>query len=250
MYTVVGGRTRSLRLPAPHDQVLPGMPWGRFDTLLTPAYWRGQTWQYQLLGWYADLRLGRSLSEEVAACLLGGYGMPAELGLAAYSRLQDRGLLVAHVPAEDIEVALTEPFQLAGGRRRYRFPRQKARYLCGCLQRLENFEEPEDDLSLRDALATLPGVGLKTASWVTRNYRKSDVVAIMDVHILRAGRSLKLFPANWEPQIHYRQLESRFLTFAQAIDTPAGLLDGVMWDHMRRLPTKPTGAQQLWLHLG
>lgn len=245
MYTVVDGRTRALRLPAPHDLVLPGMQWGQFDALLTPAYWRGQTWQYQLLGWYADLRLGRTLVEEVAACLLGGYGMPAELGLAAYVRVRDRGLLAGQYGADAIEVALAEPFELTDGHRRYRFPHQKARYLKACLEMLATFEEPEADFDFRDALASLPGVGLKTASWITRNYRGSDAVAIVDVHILRAGRVLQLFPAGWAPHSHYRQLEARFLTFARALDTPAGLLDGVMWDHMRRMPTRAAESQQL-----
>jgi thermostable 8-oxoguanine DNA glycosylase len=247
MYAVVGGRTRALRLPAPQTFVLPGMPWGLFDALLTPAYWRGQTWQYQLLGWYANLRLGRTLAEEVAACLLGGYGMPAELGLAAYARLRDRGFLVGRPAREAIETALVEPFTTARGRRRYRFPHQKARYLTACLERLATFEEPRGDLELREALATLPGVGLKTASWITRNYRGSNAVAIVDVHILRAGRVLQLFPTDWSPQSHYRQLEARFLSFAQAIETPAGLLDGVMWDHMRRMPSRAIETHQTQL---
>ncbi len=245
MYAVVEGRTRTLRLPAPQVLVLPGVAWGQFDALLTPAYWRGQSWQYQLLGWYADLRLGRTLVEEVAACLLGGYGMPAELGLAAYQRLRDRDLLTGRPDETAIKSALIEPFKMSGGNRRYRFPNQKARYLTACLERLSTFEEPENDLELRDSLAAFPGVGLKTASWITRNYRSSDAVAIVDVHILRAGRALQLFPLCWTPQSHYRQLEARFLTFAQAIEIPAGLLDGVMWDHMRRLPARGAGTQQL-----
>ena len=236
MYAVIDGRTRTLRLPAPGALVLPGMTWGPFDVLLTPAYWRGQTWQYQLLGRYSNLRLGRTLAEEVAACLLGGYGMPAELGLAAYARLRDRGLLVGQPSPEAVEALLMEPFTTAHGKRRYRFPRQKARYLTACLQRLATFDEPRGDIEFREALAALPGIGLKTASWITRNYRGSNDVAIIDVHILRAGRALRLFPADWVPQHHYRQLEARFLLFARAIETPASLLDGVMWDHMRRLP--------------
>lgn len=30
-------------------------------------------------------------------------------------------------------------------------------------------------------------IGPKTASWIVRNYRKSDCVAIIDIHIHRAG---------------------------------------------------------------
>jgi thermostable 8-oxoguanine DNA glycosylase len=243
MYTIVRGQTRSLHIPAPHILVLPGLQWGAFDTLLTPAFWRGQAWQCSLLGWYSDLRLGRTLTEEVIACVLGGYGMPAELGIAAFSRLRDDGLLHNHPDFVSIRRALSTPFLVGKGERRYRFPQQKARYVAACLEKLQSFQEPDDDLKLRDRLASLPGVGLKTASWITRNYRNSNKIAIIDIHILRVGRILQLFPADWTPIRHYRKLEERFLAFANAIETPAGLLDGVMWDHLRRLPLSVINAR-------
>jgi hypothetical protein len=89
---------------------------------------------------------------------------------------------------------------------------------------------------LRDRLAELPGIGLKTASWIVRNYRGSSEVAIIDVHILRAGRHIGLFAQDQEPQRHYRELEAAFLAFATALEVPAAMLDGLMWDYMRRLP--------------
>ena len=171
----------------------------------------------------------------MAACLLGGFGMEAELGLAAFARLRDRGLLNELTIPFVLEKALSEPFIIRGHRRRYRFPRQKANYLAACLNQLVGFTEPDDDAALRDQLRRLPGIGSKTASWIVRNYRASNVVAIIDVHILRAGRHMSLFHANLEPHGHYRELEQRFLHFADAISTPAAMLDGLMWDYMRRL---------------
>ena len=238
MRAILNGRVRALTLPGPDDHVLPGMPWGAFDELMTPAYWRSQAWQHDALGTYRDLRLGRTLAEEAAACLLGGYGMPAELGLAAYARLRERGLLAGAPPAQTLETALLEPFQYRGGCRAYRFPRQKARYLAACLARLDDLAEPADDTEFRDVLTALPGVGLKTASWIVRNYRASNAVAIIDIHILRAGRHVGLFEPEWTPQGHYRDLETAFLCFATAIGTPAALLDGLMWDQMRRMPPR------------
>ena len=235
MHAMFGTDLRELTLPAASDCVIPGVYWGAFDELLTPAYWRGQAWQHEALGTYKDLRLGRTLSEEVAACLLGGFGMPAELGLAAYARLRERDLLVGRPSACVLESALAEPFTYSGGRRTYRFPKQKARYLSACLARLDNFDEPADDISFRDLLSTFPGIGLKTASWIVRNYRASDAVAIIDVHILRAGRHIGLFAADWLPHRHYRRLETAFLCFANAISTRASLLDALMWDQMRRI---------------
>jgi endonuclease III len=161
--------------------------------------------------------------------------MTADLALAAYWRLRDTGMLHGTPTAAQIEAALSEPFHIHGRIRRYRFPRQKARYLSACLECLIEFSEPEDDLMFRDNLAELPGIGPKTASWVVRNLRPSSAVAIIDVHILRAGRFIGLFPDSWEPQRNYRDLEGKFVAFADALEVPPAILDGLMWDYMRRL---------------
>jgi thermostable 8-oxoguanine DNA glycosylase len=234
MYALIAGTTERLELPSPDEYVLPGIRWGAFDELLTPAYWRGQAWQHERLGTYRHLRLGHTLAEELAACLLGGFGMKAELGLAAYARLRDRGLLEGTPTDSLLERSLAEPFVIRGYARRYRFPRQKARYLAGCLRLLSDFAEPSDDVVLRDQLAEFPGIGLKTASWIVRNYCGSNRVAVLDVHILRAGRHIGLFPPEISPQRHYCNLEDAFIRFAAALDTGAGMLDGMIWDYMRR----------------
>lgn len=235
MYALINGGLKSLELPNADNEVLPGIRWGAFDELLTPAYWRGQAWQHEQLGTYKHLRLGNTLAEEVAACLLGGFGMKAELGLAAFFRLRERGLLETTSEENVLEQALAEPFAIRGQLWRYRFPRQKARYLAACLGRLCNFVEPQDDIKLRDHLAQLPGVGPKTASWIVRNYRGSNRVAVIDVHILRAGRHVGLFAADADPQRHYYALENAFIQFAIALRTEAGMLDGLIWDYMRRV---------------
>lgn len=235
MYSHIAGELRSLALPAASDEVLPGIRWGAFDEMMTPAFWRGQAWQHIESGSFCDFRLGRSLVEEVAACLLGGWGMPAELALAAYSRLRERNMLQAGATARDFEEALSEPFVLEGRSRKYRFIRQKSNYLSGCLSLLANFEPPKCDFEFRDKLNELPGIGLKTASWVVRNMRPQSEVAILDIHIIKVGQHLRLFQDNWRPEAHYRQMEERFVTFARAIDVSAATLDGIMWDHVRRL---------------
>ena len=235
MYAHIAGELRELTLPPVHEEVLPGICWGAFDELMTPAYWRGQAWQHTESGTFCDFRLGRSLEEEVAACLLGGWGMPAELALAAYTRVRERNLLRPGTSAQELEEALSEPFVFQGRERRYRFIRQKAGYLSGCLAQLTDLIPPENDIAFRDRLNDLPGIGLKTASWIVRNLRPQSEVAILDIHILRVGHHLGLFPGDWRPETHYRSLEARFVAFARAIDVSAATLDGLMWDHMRRL---------------
>src|SRR3954470_17393644 len=93
MRACVPGGVAVLELPAPDDEALQGVSWGRFDVLFTPAFWAGRAWLSNLDGEQRTHRLGRTLREEIAACLLGGFGIPAEIGLAAFSRLRDRGLL-------------------------------------------------------------------------------------------------------------------------------------------------------------
>lgn len=251
MYAHIAGELRELTLPPVNEEVLLGIRWGAFDELMTPAYWRGQAWQHSLSGTFCDFRLGRSLEEEVAACLLGGWGMPAELALAAYSRIRERNLLLPGVTAQELEEALSEPFVVQGRERRYRFIRQKAHYLSACLAQLPDLIPPESDVAFRDRLKDLPGIGLKTASWIVRNLRPQSEVAILDIHILRAGQHLGLFPDDWRPETHYRQLEARFIAFARAIDVSAARLDGIMWDHMRRLSAimRKTRAQAEQLEL-
>ncbi|RTM14483.1 MAG: hypothetical protein E6R08_08475 [Nevskiaceae bacterium] len=236
MYTIFAEETFERRMPAADTLLQSGLSWGRFDELFTPAYWCGQAWQAKVHGHYGRLSLGNSLAEETAACLLGGYGMPAEIGLAAFKRLRDRGLLTQVSPASDIERHLSEPFDLSGRSQRYRFPRQKAGYLTACLAAIADLDEDDlDDLSLRDQLTKMPGIGLKTASWIVRNRRLSSAVAVLDVHILRAGRIIGLFGETESPSKDYLSLEARFVNLAEEIETPAWLLDAVMWQHMRLL---------------
>jgi hypothetical protein len=100
---------------------------------------------------------------------------------------------------------------------------------------------PPDD----DALVCLPGVGPKTASWVVRNWRRSDKVAILDVHIARAGRIAGFRPADWDPARHYPAMESAFLRFSEAIGVRPSVLDGIMWDYMRCIGPLARAAQPL-----
>ncbi len=66
--------------------------WGNPLVFGTPSYWIIQT---QLVLWnknYFSYALGKNLFEETIACLLGGYGIPAEVGLKAFEELKYQGL--------------------------------------------------------------------------------------------------------------------------------------------------------------
>jgi len=230
-----GDRVQARMLPDPQTPLLGMLEWGRFDELLTPAYWAAQSWMWEL-DEPEHFRLGRGIEDELLACLLGGYGIPAEVGLAAYDRLRPFVGTERLMSVDWLRDMLAEPLEVSGRSVRYRFANQKARYIAGAFSRLSRDWDGLDDRSLRNALVELPGVGPKTASWVVRNARSSDQVAILDVHILWAGRTLGIFPERWQVDGRYAALEERFLGFADAIDTKASILDSVMWMTVRRLP--------------
>lgn len=229
-------------IPAPELEVVPGVYWGRAEEILSPAFWKYQASTRRRHMRPESYRIGRSLLEEVSVCLLGGYGMPAEIGLAAFERLSSLGLLNGYATQKDIEEVLMQPFVLNGRQRHFRFARQKSRYLSSALSELRETALPSDQKECRDYLTTLDGIGPKTASWIVRNYFASDAVAILDVHIIRAGTIVGLFEPNDDPSRKYYQLENRFLDFCRAMDEPASLIDALMWDFMRRIgPTTSHG---------
>jgi N-glycosylase/DNA lyase len=233
-----GGSYVARELPAPdHILEFPNCTWGRVEEICTPAYWAAQAWMWEIEE-PEHFKLGKTLAEELIACLLGGYGIPAEVGLAAYCRVRaafedDPSRLESEA---EIYELLAVPLQIAHRSVRYRFARQKAKYLAASMRMLKGIDTANGDKALRDTLTQFPGIGLKTASWIVRNWRSSDEVSILDVHILRAGRILGIFPVAWTVERHYLALELAFLTFARAISVRPSILDSVMWMNMRQVP--------------
>ena len=234
-WTSRGADLVAIELPSSYQELMPGVHWGCVSDLFTPAFWKYQSAAARSIGRNYNFRLGNTLTEEMTACLLGGYGMPAELALAAFYRLRERNLINENVGRTTLEDTLGEPFQFGLRSRRYRFPRQKANYLWKAIQAINSSQLPESAREIRDFLLTLPGIGPKTASWIVRNHFGSDDVAILDVHIMRAGLTMGLFRPTENPAKEYFKLEDRFLIFCEAIDEPASFVDSLMWDYMRRI---------------
>jgi N-glycosylase/DNA lyase len=212
---------------------MPGSRWGRFDSLFTPAFWASRMWIDDISP--GSYRIGQTLAEEVVACLLGGYGMPAEMGLQAFERLKHWGLLRPKVSVTELESALSEPFRLGSRLVRYRYPRQKARYAASALCRLDGEDIPQHSLELRNWLLSFDGIGLKTASWITRNTRGCDEVAILDVHIHRAGLLMGIFSKEDSVQRNYLGMERRLVEFAKALGVRLSALDDLIWRYMKSL---------------
>jgi hypothetical protein len=233
--------------PTSHDAMQGELRWvalPRSDaasTLPYRPYWTGLHWQLGTAAFWETLanqtpdyethRLGASFAEEVGACLLGGYGMPFWLAQAAFERLRDAGAFTpgGWVTANELETLLSAPLEVRGERRRYRFPRQRAVRLASALSAIRTKTLPSGDCELRDWLLTIPGIGPKTASWIVRNHRSSDHVAIVDVHLARAGVVAGVFDARWRLPRDYDIYEAAFLGWAEHSGIRASHLDACIW---------------------
>jgi N-glycosylase/DNA lyase len=244
VHVFVGNRLRTVELPDPDVEVLPNVRWGDAALLLTPAWIAKHAHIRVLDGSYDGLfRAGaNTLAEDTVFCLLGGHGIRAEVAEAAYVRLRDAGLFAGPMGRDAVEAMLKAPLNVQERPVRYRFPVNRARYIVGALEYLRDSSLPADEIDLRDHLVRIPGIGLKTASYVVRNHLGSDRVAILDVHILRACRAACLFPGTLDLPRDYRRLESLFLAYARAAGVRASFLDLAIWETMRVMPKGPGAA--------
>ena len=237
-YAIVEGEIASWTLPAPEEEVMPGVPWGTVSDVLSPAYWTAAA-RSAPEATHAFVCLDGNLAAEVAFCLLGGHGIAAEIALAAYERLAQEGTfdVKAAASATRLLEALQRPLIVEGRQVRYRFPRQRSDRIARALALLRDRPlRAHDPRLFRTDLMMIPGIGPKTASWIVRNHTGSDEVAILDIHIVRACQAMKVFGRDIRLPRDYEQLEERFLTFARRIGVGAAVLDAVMWSQMRRLP--------------
>ncbi|MCQ4313908.1 8-oxoguanine DNA glycosylase [Pseudomonas stutzeri] len=228
----------NVELPKAEAEVIPGVPWGAMEAFPTPAYWAYQVYARRLTGNRITYKLGATLKEEVGACLLGGHGIPANVGIAAFHHVRERGAFGEQPPSQERLFGwLSEPLAIDGRQVRYRFVKQKARYLSAALQKLSAERPPlTSGKNLRDWLLDIPGIGYKTASWVARNWLDADDVAILDIHILRAGLLGKFFESSLTVERNYLELEEQFIRFSKGLGVRASELDALMWLEMMSSP--------------
>ncbi len=225
-------------IPDPDVELMPEVRWGNAAEILTPAFWRFRYITDHSIRERKNYRLGDTLREEVVACLLGGHGIVGEIGLAAFERLRSCGIIDQSQPSQlEIEAVLQEPMLVNDRTIRYRFPKQKAKYIAAALRFLDLHPVPETGArELREWLTQIPGIGFKTGAWIVRNWSDSDEVAILDIHIHRAGVIAGFYAPNDDISRRYRAMERTFLDFADAVNVPAGILDNQIWNIMRIVP--------------
>lgn len=233
----LGPTVVQVELPSPDEHVLSGVPWGAIDAFPTPAYWAYQVLARRIGGTPIRYRLGETLAEEVGACLLGGHGIPSGVGLAAFRQLKSKGIFTS-APTEDTVLdELSKPLEINGKSVRYRFARQKSRYLAAAMSKLAVEVPPTGTgRELRNWLLGIPGIGFKTASWIARNWLDADDVAILDIHVLRAGMLSGFFKRGLKVERDYLSLENQFIGFSKAIGVRASELDAVIWLEMMSSP--------------
>jgi thermostable 8-oxoguanine DNA glycosylase len=223
-------------MPHEYEEVWPGLKWGYFYQLYTPAFWKLQ----YLLNVFPEEedahRITTNILEEVVLCLLGGFGIPSEIGLVAFERLKYEMLIAPGASFEQILEALARPFVMGGEKNvRYRFANQKAKYVHEFLDRGDlDYIPQHDDLQLRDWLMGLKGIGPKTASWITRNWLRSERVAILDIHLLRAGIITGFFHRDFDINTEYYDLENKYLAFCKSLDVRPSNMDAIIWSYMKK----------------
>ena len=94
---------------------------------------------------------------------------------------------------------------------------------------------PDTPRDIRDWLVDAPGVGPKTASWIVRNRFACDEVAIIDIHIRRAGEAAGVFDRRWRVERDYPKYEALFLAWAEHGGVRASILDACIWSELASL---------------
>ncbi len=212
--------------------------WREPTMLGSAAFWVDQARRARTPVTY---RVGQTLAEEIAFCLLGGYGIRESMAMAAYVTVRDQGLLGPDQVGSEADFlrALSNPMGVPGHTEpvRYRFPQQKARRLAQALRLLrDQTPPPEDDArAFRDWLTVLPGVGLKTASWIVRNRVCSDDIAVIDIHVRRAGVFAGCFDPMWRLPRDYHRFEEAFVAWAAVGGVPTADLDAYIWSSLSTL---------------
>lgn len=223
-------------LPDAEQPVFNGIYWGNHWELFTPAYWKSQIWMHDLDHQvHSPYKAKGSLTEEVVFCLLGGFGITAELSMAAYDACEDAGLIASlNTSPEAWSEALRKPMQINGKSIHYRYPNQKAIYLASAMRSItDGVPDLGGGRALRDSLLKIRGIGPKTAGWVARNFLDSDEVAILDIHIVRAGLLCDLFAPSQKVERDYMAMEEQYIQFCQAMGVRPAVLDCLVWDQMR-----------------
>ena len=129
----------TVHLPNPNDYLFDNLKWGSAFELFTPAYWKLQIIYFNEYFKNMHYRTGETFLEEVIYCLLGGFGMKAEIGYLFFKELKYRGIINEYSSIKDKKIIfniLNSPISLNGKKIRYRFPATKSEYIFNVFKKL------------------------------------------------------------------------------------------------------------------
>ncbi|MFA5038560.1 MAG: N-glycosylase/DNA lyase [Candidatus Omnitrophota bacterium] len=166
----------------------------------------------------------RRLFEELCFCLL----TPQSNAVSCDSVIRDLRLAGLLLSGGEQEL---RPFL-----KRARFYRKKASYLVLArevfLSKDKRDLKKQDPRALRDWLvANIKGLGLKEAGHFLRNIGLGEDLAILDIHILRRLKTLKVIeeiPSNLSRK-KYLEIEEKMRTFSRQCGIPLGHMDLLFW---------------------
>ncbi len=170
----------------------------------------------------------RELFGELAFCLLTPQSR-AKTCWAAIERLKKTGILYDG-SAPEIEKHLTG----------VRFKRNKSRYIEEAREKflkdnrftlMENIASRSPHEAREWLVKNVKGMGMKEASHFLRNIGLGEDLAILDRHILKNLKALKVIrdiPASISPK-KYLNIEERMRKFSRDIGIPMSVLDLVFW---------------------
>lgn len=239
IYDTTSGEEILIQVPHENELINKNISWGKIEAFFTPAFWYTQTIMHEkeksaMLNYKIS---NGALLEETLACLIGGYGIPSEIGNAKFAQLQPFINKIYNSPnLDEITELMQQPMKMNNKNLHYRFAKQKAKYIYNTLVFFQNFDEKQySDIELRNELIKINGIGPKTASWIVRNYRRSDHIAIIDIHLHRAGILAGFFDLKDNINKDYLKMEQKFLNFCSKINLSAAKLDAVIWRIMKSL---------------
>ena len=229
-------KSSTIYFPNPNDEVIEGVKGGNANELFTPAYWKLQIIYYKEVLNQISLKKGETFNEEIISCILGGYGMKAEVGILFFNELKALGVIGSEVIDErKIYGILKRPLVYNNKKYYYRYPKQKSKYIFNALNSIRNYQQPFNDIyKLRSWLMSIKGIGPKTASWIIRNWFCCEDVAIIDIHIYKVGAIIGLFNNEENVSKDYFNLESKFIKFAKGLKVKPSELDTIIWQQARR----------------
>lgn len=225
-------------LPDENQKLINGVCWGEHWRIFTPAYWFSQYIMRDLdKESHSYYKARKGLFDEIVFCLLGGFGVKAELAIAAFEHCTREGLVDSLEPDEKNWAAcLSKPLTVNNKKIKYRYPNQKARYIANAARYLRCHKlDGLNGKKLRNSLLEITGIGPKTAGWIARNCTDTDDVAILDIHLVRAGVICGVFSPDQNVSRNYFEMESQFVTFCNALGARTAIIDCLIWDQMREM---------------